>query len=148
MVARPPSARPETGRPAFELEPARASRSRGRSANPICRPECPGAQSDPARRARSRCRARSQRDDGEGAISRVGDPVSCGSRSKSDKTAAQIGRYPPRGRSFTAASAWRKGLSVTVEKSGDLLQHGHQGSCRLDLKLQVRTLEEGDAEFV
>ena len=45
-------------------------------------------------------------------------------------------------------STWREGLAVTVEKSGDLIQHGHQGSCRLDLKLHVRTLEEGDAEFV
>ena len=35
-----------------------------------------------------------------------------------------------------------------VEKSGDLIQQGYQGSCRLDLKRHVRTLEEGDTEFV
>ena len=33
MAARPPSARPETGRPPFELEPARACGSRRRAAD-------------------------------------------------------------------------------------------------------------------
>lgn len=75
MAARPASARPETGRPAFELEPARACGSRGSAADPVCRPNCPGAQSELARRARSRRRAQSERVDGQGAISRLGDIV-------------------------------------------------------------------------
>ena len=76
MAARPASTRPETGRPAFELEPARACGSRRRASNPVCRPNCPGAQSDPARRAGSRGGARSARDDGQGEISCLGDTVS------------------------------------------------------------------------
>lgn len=75
MAARPPSARPEISRSAFELEPARACGSRSRAADRVRRPNCPGAQSELACRARSRGRAGPPRDDGQGEVSRLGDIV-------------------------------------------------------------------------
>ena len=52
------------------------------------------------------------------------------------------------GGGLAGRSAGGGGLAGRGEKCGDLMQQGYHGPCCLDPKFHVRTLEEGDEEFV